>query len=72
MIPFLVRLADPDIRDVRKILPKVIDIFEGSKLPYFNRSKANHLLKVLNSPEFIQEHADQKPKLDLREEIRRV
>ena len=31
MIPFLIRLADPNIRDVRKFLGKVIDITEGSK-----------------------------------------
>ena len=74
MMPFLIRLADNNIRDVRKFLPKVVDIFEGSKQPYFNRSKANHLLKIMNHPDFVKDNilADSKPKIDLREEIRKV
>jgi TFIIF-interacting CTD phosphatase-like protein len=41
MMPFLKRLADPSIRDVRKYLSKVIDITEGTKTPIFNKRKAH-------------------------------
>jgi len=54
-------------------LPKVIDIFEGSKLPYFNKGKARHILQIMNQPEYIKNHLEASvPKPDLKEEIRKA
>ena len=40
MVPFLKRLADPSVKDVRFYLNKVIDVSQGSKTPIFNKRKA--------------------------------
>jgi hypothetical protein len=40
MMPFLRRLADPSVKDVRQFLGKVIDYTEGTKTPVFNKRKA--------------------------------
>lgn len=40
MVAFLRKLAEPEVKDVRHYLSKVVDITQGSKLPIFNRRKA--------------------------------
>ena len=40
MMPFLRRIADPSVKDVRQFLGKVIDYTEGTKTPVFNKRKA--------------------------------
>ena len=52
MMPFLKRLADPNIRDVRKYLSKVIDITEGTKTPIFNKRKAHQLIQLMEKSNF--------------------
>ena len=40
MIPFLKRLSEPSVKDVRQFLGKVIDFTEGTRTPVFNKKKA--------------------------------
>jgi len=40
MVPFLKKLSEPQVKDVRNYLTKVVDISSGSKTPVFNKRKA--------------------------------
>lgn len=47
MIPFLKKLAEPAVKDVRRFLNKVVDFTEGTRTPVFNRKKAQQLVKLM-------------------------
>jgi hypothetical protein len=50
MVPFLKKLAEPQVKDVRQFLSKVVDVTQGSKTPIFNRKKAGQLIKLMDDP----------------------
>ena len=49
MIPFLKKLSDPQIKDVRNYLGGVVDVTQGTKTPVFNKRKAAQLIKLMGT-----------------------
>jgi len=67
MMPFLRKLAEPCVRDVRRFLNKVVDYTEGTKTPVFNKRKAGQLIKLME-----QRTLESSKGSDLKAEIRKV
>ena len=76
MVAFLRKLAEPEVKDVRHYLSKVVDITQGSRLPIFNRRKAIQIMKLIDGT--VRDHSAAYSKLaqqrrpDLKLEIRKA